>query len=35
MVWYRFNINKEMADKKSSNKNTDSTFRKEKKESSL
>ena len=35
MVWYKFHIDKEMADKRSSNKNTDSTLRKEKMESSL
>ena len=35
MIWYRFDIDKEMADKRSSNKNTDNTSRKEKKESSF
>ena len=35
MVWYRFHIDKEMADKRSSNKNTDRTSRKERKVSSL
>ena len=30
MIWYRFHIDKEMADKRSSNKNTDNTPRKEK-----
>ena len=32
MVWYKFHIGKEMADKWSSNKNTDSTLRKEKRQ---
>ena len=31
MIWYRFEIDKEMTDKRSSNKNTDNTSRKEKK----
>ena len=31
MIWYRFHIDKEMASKRSSNKNTDNTSRKEKK----
>ena len=35
MIWYRFHIDKEIADKRSSNKNTDNTLRKGKKESSL
>ena len=35
MVWYMFHIDKEMAKKRSSNKNTDNTSRKEKKPSSL
>ena len=35
MVWYMFHIYKEMDDKRSSNKNTDSTSRKAKKASSL
>ena len=35
MVWYRFHIDKEMADKRTSNKNTDNTSRKETKASSL
>ena len=30
MIWYRFQIDKEMTDKRSSNKNTDNTSRKEK-----
>ena len=33
MIWYRFHIDKEMTDKRSSNKNTDNTSRKVKKES--
>ena len=35
MIWYRFHIDKEIADKRSSNKNIDNTSRKEKKASSL
>ena len=35
MIWYKFHIDKEMVDKKSSNKNTDNTSSKEKSESSL
>ena len=35
MIWYRFHIDKEMDDKRSSNKNTDNTLRKAKKEISL
>ena len=35
MTWYRFHIDKEMADKRSSNKTTDNTSRKGKKASSL
>ena len=35
MIWYMFEIDKEMTDKRSSNKNTDNTSRKEKKASSL
>ena len=31
MIWYKFHIDKEMVDKRSSNKNIDSTSRKEKK----
>ena len=32
MVWYKFHSDKEMADKRSSNKNTDNTSRKAKKD---
>ena len=35
MIWYKFHIDKEMTDKRSSNKNTDNTSRKEKNASSL
>ena len=35
MIWYRFQIDKEMTDKRSSNKNTDSTSKKAKKASSF
>ena len=31
MVWYKFHIDKEMADKRSSKQNTDSTSKKKKK----
>ena len=31
MIWYKFHIDKEMTDKRSSSKNTDNTSRKEKK----
>ena len=32
MIWYRFHIDKEMTNKRSSNKNTDNTSRKEKRQ---
>ena len=32
MIWYRFHIDKEMADKRSSNKNTNNTSRKAKRQ---
>ena len=35
MIWYKFHIDKEMAEKRSSNKNTDNTSRKAKMASSL
>ena len=35
MIWYRFQIDKEITDKRSSNKNTDNTSRKEKEAISL
>ena len=35
MMWYRFQIDKEMTEKRSSNKNIDNTSRKEKKAISL
>ena len=35
MIWYMFEIDKEMTDKRSSNKNTDNTSIKAKKASSL